>query len=74
MSRFSPLPAWLKTLGRDILTVPAEAKYPSAWYAGLPVDPGDFTSQLVHLRISVALANVDQAKGLVEQPQSTVSP
>lgn len=57
MSGMNTVRQWMQTLLRDMATVPADAKYPAAWYAGLPVDPGEFSVQLAQLRSSLDHAN-----------------
>ena len=59
-------------VARDIVMVPPHAGHPPAWYAGLPVDPGDFAGQLNQLRTSLDRANSALTPTL-ERQTTTVS-
>ena len=48
---------WMQGLARDLVTVPANVMYPSAWDAGLPADPCEFTEQLVQFQTALDRAN-----------------
>ena len=52
----------LRDLKRDISTAPAVSAAPSVWYAGMAINPTEFSQQLGLLQTSLQRANAPEVR------------